>query len=225
MKEVFIVCKMMEAEARAALKSTGSAAEVIWMEKGLHSRPEKLREELQKAMDRAERDFAPERILLGYGFCGNAMAGLRAGNYELILPRIDDCITLFIGSRERKAALEGGVGTMFQTSNWAEDKDESLLDQKKRLFDDYDEDEAEYLFEMMFGHYGRIGVLDTHCYDLEPVLKSSRAVAEALGFDHQEYDASNAFLVDLLSGGPWEAGRFIVKAPGETITLKDLRIG
>ena len=102
MKEVFIVCKMMEAEARAALKSTGSTAEVIWMEKGLHSRPEKLREELQKTMDRAERDLAPERILLGYGFCGNAMAGLRAGNYELILPRIDDCITLFI---DRKSVV------------------------------------------------------------------------------------------------------------------------
>lgn len=224
MKEVFIVCKMMEAEARAALAQVGSAAEVIWMEKGLHSRPELLREELQKAMDRAEAETAPGRILLGYGFCGNAMAGLHAGNYELVLPRIDDCITLFIGSRERKAALEGGVGTMFQTSNWAEDKDESLLDQKKRLFEDYDEDEAEYLFEMMFGHYGRIGVLDTHCYDLSPVVESSRAVAEALGFDHQVYDASNGFLVDLLSGGPFDERRFIVKAPGETITLKDLRI-
>ena len=223
MKEVFIICKMMEAEARAALASTGSAAEVVWMEKGLHTRPELLREALQKTLEQAERDFAPERILLGYGFCGNAVAGLTAGNYELVLPRIDDCITLFIGSRERKAALEGGVGTMFQTSDWS-DTDESLLSQKHRLYDDYDEDEAEYLFEMMFGHYGRIGVLDTHCYDLEPVLKSSRAVAEALGFDHQVYDASNRFLVELLSGGPFDEKRFVVKGPGETISLRDLNI-
>ena len=159
MKEVFIICKMMEAEARAALASTGSAAEVIWMEKGLHARPDHLREAMQETIDRAEREFAPDRILLGYGFCGNALAGLRAHECELVLPRIDDCITLFIGSRERKAELEGGVGTMFQTSDWS-DTDESVLSQKSRLYEDYDEDEAEELFQMMFGHYGRIGVLD-----------------------------------------------------------------
>ena len=109
MKEVFICCLMMEKEARAALASAGSEAEVVWMEKALHVRPEKLREELQKTLDRVGREIAPDRVLLGYGFCGNALAGLCAGNFELVLPRIDDCITLFIGSRERKAALEGGV--------------------------------------------------------------------------------------------------------------------
>ncbi|MBR3211718.1 MAG: DUF1638 domain-containing protein, partial [Firmicutes bacterium] len=167
MKEVFIVCKMMEAEALAAIRDSGSSAEVIWMEKGLHVEPKDLRKALQKTMDRVEKEIAPDRILLGYGFCGNAMAGLRVGNYTLVLPRIDDCITMFIGSRERKKELEGGVGTMFQTANWAEG-DESLVNQKHMLFEDFDEDEAQELFEMMFGHYGRIGVLDTHCYDLEP---------------------------------------------------------
>ena len=223
MKEVFICCLMMEKEARAALASAGSEAEVVWMEKALHVRPEKLREELQKTLDRVGREIAPDRVLLGYGFCGNALAGLCAGNFELVLPRIDDCITLFIGSRERKAALEGGVGTMFQTSDWT-DTDESVLDQKNRMYEDFDEDEAEELFQMMFGHYHRIGVLDTHCYDLEPVVESSRAVAEALGFEHCVFDASNQFLVDLLSGGPFDEKRFIVKQPGEMILLRDLQI-
>ena len=223
MKEVFLICKMMEAEVRAALASTGNRAEVIWMEKGLHVRPDELRTALQQTIDRAEKELGAERILLGYGFCGNAMAGLHVGDCELVLPRIDDCITLFIGSRERKAALEGGVGTMFQTSDWS-DTDESVLSQKSRLYEDYDEDEAEEIFQMMFGHYHRIGVLDTHCYDLEPVLESSRAVAQALGFEHCVYDASNQFLVDLLSGGPFDEKRFIVKGPYDTITLQDLRI-
>lgn len=223
MKEVFICCLMMEKEARAALASTGSAAEVVWMEKALHVRPEVLRDELQKTLDRVEREFAPDRILLGYGFCGNALAGLQAGNYELVIPRIDDCITLFIGSRERKAELEGGVGTMFQTSDWT-DTDESVLSQKEHLYEDFDEDEAEELFRMMFGHYHRIGVLDTHCYDLEPVVERSRAVAEALGFEHCVFDASNQYLVDLLSGGPFDEKRFIVIRPGEPVLLRDLWI-
>lgn len=223
MKEVFIVCKMMEAEALAAIRDSGSDAEVIWMEKGLHVEPKDLREALQKTMDRVEKEIAPDRILLGYGFCGNAMAGLRVGNYTLVLPRIDDCITMFIGSRERKKELEGGVGTMFQTANWAEG-DESLVNQRHMLFEDFDEDEAQELFEMMFGHYGRIGVLDTHCYDLEPVLRESRATAEAMGFEHCVYDASYEFLTELLSGEPFDEKRFIVFRPGDVIAQRDLWI-
>ena len=222
MKKVLIACLMMEAEVKNALEVTGSDAEVIWMEKGLHNKPENLGSVLQETIRQTEKEKAPDVILLGYGFCGNAMAGLRADRCRLVLPRIDDCITLFIGSRERKIQLEGGVGTMFQTSNWA-DGDKSLLEMKKRLFEDYDEDDAEALWEMMYGHYGRIGVLDTHCYDLEPVLEKSRAEAQALGFEHRVYDATTDYLKELLTG-PWSEERFIVKDPGEVISLQDLRI-
>lgn len=223
MKEVLIVCRMMEAETRAALEQTGSAAEVIWMDKGLHNKPEHLREELQAAMDAAEAERHPDRVLLGYGFCGNAMDGLRAGNYELILPRIDDCITMFIGSRQRKAELEGGVGTMFQTSDWTESTDKSLLGARDRLIEKYGEDDGQYLYDMMYGNYRRIAVLDTHCYPLEPVVEQAEAVAAALGFECRVFDASNDFLRRLLAG-PWDDGSFIVKSPGEVITGRDLRI-
>lgn len=222
MKDVFIVCRMMESEALAALRDTGKDPEVIWLEKRLHDRPETLRSALQEAMDKAEGEFAPERVLLGYGFCGNAMAGLRTGSYTLILPRIDDCVTLFIGSRERKAALEGGVGTLFQTSCWS-DSDKTLLAQRDALLEQYDEEDALDIFEAMYGHYGRIGVLDTRCYPLEPVLEETRRIAAELGFEHRVYDASNEYLRTLLTG-PWDEKRFVVKGPGEIVTLQDLRI-
>ena len=221
MKKLLIACLMMEAEVKNALEVTGSDAEVIWMEKGLHDKPEKLRAALQETMDKAEAETHPDAVLLGYGFCGNAMQGLRAGNYTLVLPRIDDCITLFIGSRERKARLEGGVGTMFQTYNWTDER--TILAEKERLYEQYDEDEAEELFDMMFGHYGRIAVLDTHCYDLAPVVEKTKKAAEALGYDHQVYEGYTDYLKELLTP-PWPEARFIVKEPGETISMQDLWI-
>ena len=221
MKQLLIACLMMEAEVKKAIEVTGCKAEVIWMEKGLHDRPEKLRAALQETMDKAEAELRPDVIMLAYGFCGNAMQGLKAGNYTLVLPRIDDCITLFIGSRERKAQLEGGVGTMFQTYNWTDER--TIQDQKRRLYEQYDEDEAEELFEMMFGHYGRIAVLDTHCYDLAPVVAKTKAAAEYLGYDHQVYEGYIDYLTELLAG-QWTEERFIVKEPGEIISGQDLRI-
>ena len=70
---------------------------------------------------------------------------------------------------------------------------------------------------MMFGHYGR-------CYDLEPVLRESRATAEAMGFEHCVYDASYDFLTELLSGEPFDEKRFIVFRPGDIIAQRDLWI-
>lgn len=223
MKKVLIACLMMELEAKDALAATGSDAEVIWMEKGLHNKPENLCAALQKTIEQAEKDFAPDVILLGYGFCGNAMRGLHADSCRLILPRIDDCITMFIGSRERKAQLENGKGIMFQTANWA-DGDKSIAEIRNSLYERFDEDEADELWEMMYGNYDRIGVLDTHCYDLAPVVAEAEKAAAQLGFRCCVYDASNDHLKELLAG-PWTEERFIIKEPGEIITLQDMRIG
>ncbi len=222
MKKVLIACLMMELETKNALEVTGSDAEVIWMEKGLHNKPENLCVVLQKTIEQAEKDFAPDVILLGYGFCGNAMRGLHADTCRLILPRIDDCITMFIGSRERKARLENGKGIMFQTADWA-DGDKSIAEIRNSLYEKYDEDEADELWEMMYGNYDRIGVLDTHCYDLAPVVAEAEQAAEQLGFKCCVFDASNDYLKELLAG-PWPEERFIVKEPREVISLQDLRI-
>ena len=213
---------MMEAETKDALAATGSDAEVIWMEKGLHNKPENLCVVLQKTIEQAEKDYAPDVILLGYGLCGNAMRGLHADTCRLVLPRIDDCLTMFIGSRERKARLENGKGIMFQTADWA-DGDKSIAEIRNSLYERFDEDEADELWEMMYGNYDRIGVLDTHCYDLAPVVEKTKKAAEFLGFDHQVYDATTDFLKELLLP-PWPEERFIVKEPGEVISGQDLRV-
>lgn len=222
MKEILIACHLMEAEIEKAMETTGSRAGVIWLDKQLHNDPDALRATLQANMDAAETLYCPERILLGFGFCGNAVLGLRAGNYRLVLPRIDDCVTMFIGSRRRKARLEGGVGTIFLTRDWTGTEND-LASMRRKLVEDYGPEEAQELFDMMYGHYGRIGVLDTGCYPLRPVLEQSRAMAEELGFEHQVYEASNDYLCRLLTG-PWDGERFIVKEPGEAITGRDLWI-
>ena len=200
MKKVLIACLMMELETKNALEVTGSDAEVIWMEKGLHNKPENLCVVLQKTIER----------------------GLHADTCRLVLPRIDDCITMFIGSRERKARLENGKGIMFQTADWA-DGDKSIAEIRNSLYERFDEDEADELWEMMYGNYDRIGVLDTHCYDLAPVVAEAERAAEQLGFKCCVFDASNDYLKELLAG-PWPEERFIVKEPGEVISLQDLRI-
>ena len=80
----------------------------------------------------------------------------------LVIPRAHDCITLFLGSKERYTKrFEESPGTYYYSSGWIERKDGSteqgnmrLINEeaKKKRFDSYVEkyslDNAQYLVEM-----------------------------------------------------------------------------
>ena len=63
---------------------------------GLHSNPERLQKAIQSAMDEVSPNI--ETILLGFGMCAKATVGLKAGNHTIVIPKADDCITIFLGS-------------------------------------------------------------------------------------------------------------------------------
>lgn len=70
-----------------------------------HDVPNRLREAIQRELDGIQD---ADRVLMAFGTCGGAMVGLRTGNFQLILPRVDDCLSLLMGSMEQRyAALQG----------------------------------------------------------------------------------------------------------------------
>ena len=69
------------------------------MEPGLHIHVDKLRDALQGVIDDITAET--ETIILGYGMCSMAAIGLRASDSTLIIPRVDDCISMFLGSQKR----------------------------------------------------------------------------------------------------------------------------
>ncbi len=63
-----------------------------------------------------------ERVLMTFGICGQATLGLRTKDFELILPRIDDCISLMLGSSWRKAACQKEAPSLFLTAGWLDSR-------------------------------------------------------------------------------------------------------
>jgi hypothetical protein len=63
----------------------------------LHLTPELLRTRLQANIDSAPAEA--DALILGYGLCSMAAVGLRATGCTLIVPRVDDCIGIFMGSQ------------------------------------------------------------------------------------------------------------------------------
>ena len=69
-----------------------------------------------------------DALLLAYALCSNGIVGLSTKKIPMVVPRAHDCITLFLGSRERYLNyFAANGGTYFMTTGWFE-RDKTVHD-------------------------------------------------------------------------------------------------
>jgi hypothetical protein len=184
---------------------------------GLHLRPAELKRALQAKIDEASQNV--DVILLGYGLCSMAMVGLRATTATLVIPRVDDCIAIFLGSCEAyKAQAKKEPGTYYLTKGWIEVGD-SLFDEHKRMVDKFGEEKAQRMTQLLLRNYKRLGFINTGQYEIEHYRAYARDTAEEFGLRFEEIKGSSA-LVKKMIYGPWDE-EFLVVSPGQTIRFQD----
>ena len=85
----------MQREAYLCAARSKNVVDVVLMEQGLHDEPEKLRREVQKALDNTcDIQGRPyDASLLGYGLCSNGIIGLSC-EITMVIARGHDCMTL-----------------------------------------------------------------------------------------------------------------------------------
>ena len=186
---------------------------------GLHVNPEALRRALQEAID-ASATLA-EMILLGYGLCSQAVVGLRANDCTLVVPKVDDCIAIFLGSgKAYKAQSRAEPGTYYLTKGWIEAGD-SPFDEYDSLVEQYGEEKARRLMGKILKNYTRLALINTGQYELERYRDYSRRMAERFRLRYEEIPGSNTLMKKMLYG-PWD-DEFVVARPGETISYLDFK--
>lgn len=107
-----ISCAVFQRELSIALGKTRNLVDPEFLEISLHERPEILHEALQGRVDAASEQRSAagrpyDAILLGYGLCGNGLAGIEARGVPLVLPRAHDCCTILLGARSEFLARFG----------------------------------------------------------------------------------------------------------------------
>jgi hypothetical protein len=186
---------------------------------GLHVSPRKLKRTLQETVDA----LVPEAdtILLGYGLCSQAVVGLRAQDCTLVVPKVHDCIGLFLGSAPAyRAQVRAEPGTYYLTKGWIEAGD-SPFDSYDGTVEQYGEETALRLMRRMLKNYTRLALINTGQYELERYRAYARNTAERWGLRYEEIPGSDALILRMLFG-PWD-GDFVVARPGETISYLDFR--
>ena len=98
MRYRIICCDVLEGEINYILSGTEHSYDIVYTKKAEHEKPDELRVRIQALIDDSSGFDA---ILLGYGLCGNTIAGLRVREIPVVVPRAHDCCTLFLGSRKR----------------------------------------------------------------------------------------------------------------------------
>ena len=184
---------------------------------GLHLRPEKLREVLQTRID--EVSAGADVLLLGYGLCSMAVIGLQARSAHLVIPRVDDCIAIFLGScAAYKEQSKKEPGTYYLTKGWIEAGD-TPFEEHKKIVEKFGEARAWRMTRLMLKNYTRLAFINTGQYEIERFRAYAQKTADSFALRFEEIGGSPA-LVQKLVNGPWD-DELVVVAPGETVKYSD----
>jgi hypothetical protein len=223
-------CEIFYREICAAVARSINQVDVEFMPKGLHDIGQagmsaRLGEALA-AVDPTQY----EAMLLGYGLCNNGVVGLTAPGVPLVIPRAHDCITLFLGDKDRYLDFfRSHPGFYFQTSGWIE-RGEGLTQYSEdsihhktgmtrsyeELVAQYGEDNAKFLYEQLCDMTRNYRGMAYIAMGVEPDDRFERRAREKAAERNWTFElvAGDMRLIRQLVDGPWDADRFLVVPPG-----------
>ncbi|MBI2954307.1 MAG: DUF1638 domain-containing protein [Chloroflexi bacterium] len=183
---------------------------------GLHVQPSNLRTALQQAIDASEHH---DVIVLGYGLCSMAVIGLVSRSSTLVVPRVDDCIGLFLGSRRAyREQARNQPGTYYLTKGWI-DVGDTPFAEYERVAAKHGPERARRVMDAYLRHYTRLVLINTGEEDRDQYQAYARRSAARFGLSYEEISGSTA-LVEKLIHGPWDE-EFVVVPPGRAIDYGD----
>jgi hypothetical protein len=219
---------VFEPELEHILKDSGGRPDQItvdWLPLRAHDQPEVLRTDLQKLINAAGDTDA---VVLAYGLCGNAAAGLRAGPVPLYIPRAHDCSHILLGSTgtHRKYFGENpsrgwtSRGYLQSEDNPFREGETSIGWDMDMLIEQYGEENARYVWDTLHASDSSadpvLYFLDVPETSAAAVIRRAADKAALRGKTLEVVPATLDLLIRLLGG---RGGDGILKVPpGAAIT-------
>jgi len=212
-----IACGVLAVDLEAAAEQTGIDISMEFLPGGLHNQPQELRRRLQAAIDKASAEQLGDMIAVGYGACGMGTVGIHARQIPLAIPRVHDCIALFLGSDAAyKEQFAKYPGTYYIAAGWVEERGhpQSASDDKKEdvpgptdvnfdeLVEKYGQENADairYFLSSWQRNYQRAAFIDTGAPRRRKYAEIAKAMASEFGWQYEELAGTGDLLTKLLT--------------------------
>lgn len=167
-----IACSALRAELEQLLAAVPQACQVVYLESALHNHPQSMRQRLKTEIEA----LAPlvDVVFLGYGFCRSLRGLEQEFDIPVILPQIDDCISLLLTPERYAEEIGREAGTWFIPPGYAKVSGKMVIEALKLdRATRYGKDPMS-LARRLFTHYRRGLFIDTGVGDRQALLAEAR---------------------------------------------------
>jgi N-methylhydantoinase A/oxoprolinase/acetone carboxylase beta subunit len=231
-----IACGVLAIDIRHLARRLGIAATMEFLPGGLHDRPDELRRRVQEEIDRASATLRAERIIVGYGVCGLGTVGLHARNVPLAIPRVNDCIALFLGSDAAyREQFSQYPGTYYISAGWVEEKTQPQSTEEspihcgpecftlQQLIKRYGQENATAIRDFLNSwqkNYQRAVFIDTAAPGRRRKYADlAKAMADEFGWKYEEIAGSDELLTNLITAR--QSTEEVLLVPEHYVTAHD----
>ena len=211
-----IACAVLGVDIKHLTRQLGLNVAFKFLEAGLHDRPDLLRHHLQEAIDTVSAAGQAGRIVVGYGVCGRGTVGIQSRQIPLVLPKVHDCIAMYLGGPEAyREQFKKFPGTYYISAGWYREKAIPVSQRKLQAwFGDqrihyadiarqHGDDAARQTIDFLNSwqkNYQRAAYIDTGTRDGSEYEDHTKEMAAAYGWAYEKISGSLALMEAMLVG-------------------------
>ena len=213
MATVAIACKTIEDEINSVANDLPDCCPLVWVESGLHNYPSRLRDRLQEEIYKL---LDVDYIVLIFGYCGNSVEGLISPNAQLIIPKVDDCISMLLGGNEVRLEESRQRPSYYLTDGWMR-YENNIYQEYLHCREKYGSVRTQRIFRAMLEHYTTLNFIDTGTYSLDQAIAKTAELAAAANLEQQVISGDLTLIAKALRG-EWDDD-FLRVGPGVPVHI------
>ena len=243
-----IACEIAVRELQYTAACSKNMVDLEFLTQGHHDTPASGREDIQRRIDSVPAGKY-DAIILGYALCSSILVGLKTAHTPLVIPRAHDCISFFLGSKERyQQQFSERPGTYYYTSGWLEcanrrgnkgsirggaslpaNSNLNLRTAYEQWLKKFGEDQAKYLLEEMSRwteSYSHGCLIDFEFLSQLNLPRQVHQICDEKGWAYDQLPGDLSLFRKMLEG-LWADSEFLTVHPGERViaTYDDKIIG